>query len=248
MTTDRVVRALNEAGIASFRGYLEGLRSGATPSPPFEILDDEKCSGAFPVSATVDATITFSRKFEFGRYLAERLHVVEEKQDIRQDAGLWSWLALCFFDQICPAKTDGTRRLRAEYSYILSQDYKHHYRHLIRTPYLAYRLHGEHARVVLDGPLDRHGEASEQLLSREQILTNTPLFAAMDHLYVRPDGAGGYKLKQGARSKTGGSMRRMGTILRQFDLTYDLRAMTAKQVYDLLPSEFDRFKKSPASG
>jgi hypothetical protein len=244
LTTTIEVRILKGTGIAAFRGYLESLgdEGGSTP-PPFELLEDEAYTTKLGISAAIDPGRTFVNKLEFGRYLAERLEALRSDPALERDAGLWSWLALCFFDQLCPTRPDGSRKPRAEYSYILSQDYKHHYRHLVRTPCLAYALHGEHARVVLSGPLHTHGEASEQLLSREHVLTNKPLFEAMDRLYVKAGPDGSYHLKPGSRSKVGGSMRRLGKIVRQFDLTYDLRAMTVGRIFDLLPGEFDRFKQ-----
>jgi hypothetical protein len=46
----------------------------------------------------------------------------------------------------------------------------------------------------------------------------------------------------GKSKRLGGTLRRIGKVLRQFDLTYDLMAMTSGQIYDLLLREFDRFK------
>ncbi len=245
------VRMLNDTGLERFREYVGRLAGGAKDQPPpAELLTSPASSDALPVDVRVDPSLTFTSKLDFGKYLHEQLTAVLALAGSDKNIGLWSWLDLCFFDHTCPERPDGTRRPGADHRHILSNDYKHHYRHLVRTPCLVYGIHGEHAVVVLRGEIHVHGEASEQILSREQIFTNKALFKAMHNLYVMVDGSGAVKLKSGARGDGGGSMRRLGKILRQFDLTYDLRMMSRLAILDLLPGEFARFKSrtAPRSG
>ena len=119
-----------------------------------------------------------------------------------RDVGLWSWLALCMFDHICPAKKDGTRTVGATYRYIQSTEYKNHHRHLVRTPCLMYHIHGKHARSLIAGKLTQHGEAAEAIASRQHLFSNRPLFAALDRLYVADPG-GEWHVRKGARGKEG---------------------------------------------
>lgn len=239
------VRALTDSGITAFRAWIDSLAEGATGPPPAHLLQDSDASQPLAADAQVDPAMRFKDKVEFGKYLTQVLDPVRSSGSVDRDVGLWSWLALCFFDQVCPPGEGGKRKLGQNHRYILARDYKHHYRHLVRTPCLAYALHGETARVVLGGALHVHGEASEALLSREHLFTNTALFAAMDRLYLRRRD-GECQVKAGSRGKGGGSMRRLGKIVRQFDLTYDLRAMDVDQILGLLPVEFDRFRPAGA--
>ena len=237
------VRRLNEHGIENFRSYLSGLAEGSTDTPPTHLLADDEYSDALPETSTVDPAGTFLNKMEFSQYLVDRLAPVRSDPAMDRHVGFWSWLALCFFDQICPPKNDGTRTPGAVHRFILSKDYKHHYRHLIRTPCLAYDIHGENARPLLASNTHQHGEASEQLLSRQHLFGNKALFEALNKLYVSEKGTE-WRVKRGARGSGGGSMRRIGKVLKQFDLTYDLHAMTGQQIYEMLPAEFERFKKA----
>jgi hypothetical protein len=52
--------------------------------------------------------------------------------------------------------------------------------------------------------------------------------------------------KDGASATEGpGVILRLMEVLGQFDLTYDLHSLTADQLYNMLPKEFDRFKRTP---
>jgi hypothetical protein len=42
-------------------------------------------------------------------------------------------------------------------------------------------------------------------------------------------------------------VRRLVAVIQQFDLTYDLYAMTADQILTLLPPEFDRWRRPAAT-
>lgn len=238
------VRGLNEQGIEAFAANLASIRSGAQTALPHGLLLDDKSTIRWDSDAQVDPGLTFAGRLEFGHYLVEALEPLCARSGIDRDGSLWSWLALAFFEQLCPSDASGARRVYADHRYILSKNWNHHHRHLVRTPWMAAKLHGKHARVVLTGDLSTHGEASEQLMSRIHLATNRPLFEAMSALYVE-EAEGTFKLKTGSRAKDSpGSMRRLGKIIRQFDLTYDLRAMTGPTILDLLPAEFDRFKSS----
>lgn len=104
-----------------------------------------------------------------------------------------------------------------------------------------YSIHGENARPLLAGKLTAGGEAAEAMASRQHLFGNRPLFEALDKLYVA-ESDDGWEVKRGARGKGGGSMRRLGKVMRQYDLTYDFYDMTGDQILNVLPSEFDKYK------
>ncbi|HEX5136374.1 MAG TPA: hypothetical protein VFY93_05340, partial [Planctomycetota bacterium] len=86
------------------------------------------------------------------------------------------------------------------------------------------------------------GEASEQILSRQHLLTNREFFKALDALYVE-DNQARWRLKVGAGGTGPGSLRRLGKVIRQFDLTFDLYGMDSSQILALLPREFERYRQ-----
>jgi len=108
-------------------------------------------------------------------------------------------------------------------------------------------MHQTCARTFLHGPLDKHGDFSEQLASRMELISNRNLIEAVDRLYVslRPEGAAP---KRGATTRTRpGNLRRLIAIVQQFELTYDLYAMAASQILKLLPPEFDRWRRNSSA-
>ena len=236
--TSHLLRRLTSAGIDSFRAWLAEQREGAGGAPPWGLLSDSISSEPVDPSISFDSGRSFTSKVELGSYLVNVLSPLVKDRHIEMDRGLWTGLALTYFDSICPS-VNGERKVGSDERYVLTASWDRVYRHLVRTPFVVSQIHGSCARVVLSGSPHKHGEATEQLLSRQDVLLNVPLWQALDRLYVLETG----KLKTGMRGKDrGGTVRRLGKVLRQYDRTFDLYEMNPDQILDLLPHEFDRFK------
>ncbi len=239
------VRRLNEAGIGRFTQYIAG---GASGPIPLELLTDQATSE--PLSRDIVLVPrTFANRIEFGRALVSLLAPLDAAS-VSVDRGLWSALALYWFEQLCPPNSSGTRTPDREYRYVLSADYRHYYRHLVRSPWQLCRDHGENARFLLlaasDGPepLRRHGEILEQLGSVQSIIRSRPIIAAAALLYG--DRTTGRPVR-GAAGSGAGSARRLARVLRQLDLTFDPELMPEGKLIELLPEEFDKFKNEKLS-
>ena len=238
-------RKLNEIGIARFREYVRGGGEGAAP---VELLTSVETSA--PLSHKIQpGSGDFADRYMFGIYLNTLLKEFDPLS-IGSDAGLWDALALHWFDRLAPIQSGGRRVLRKEYHYLLSSDYRHYYRHLIRSPWQLFRVHGEAAKFVLIAPrestypLSVHGEILEQMGGRQQVLGSRSIMAAANRLYF--DARKG-RPRTGVAGNSRGSARRFGLVLRQLDLTYDPAAMTDESFSAILPTEFDRFKPRTAS-
>ena len=96
--------------------------------------------------------------------------------------------------------------------------------------------------MFLHGPLHQHGDFSEQLASRMELITNRSLIEAVDRLYFSPRPDGGTTKRGAATRSRPGNVRRLIVVVQQLDLTYDLYAMTSEQILSLLPSEFDAWR------
>jgi hypothetical protein len=184
---------------------------------------------------------------EFGSYLNGLLSPLDRRV-ISRHHGLWTWLALYYFDQLCPRSGDGSRKVLADEAYVLpaKYDFRSYYRHLVRMPWLAVADHGDNARVLLvpagrssEAPLATRGEIIEQLASRQAVLGNARVIAAVNRLYF--DQAAN-RPRRGAGGSKGGSPRRLALVLQQLDLTFDLAACDESRLLSLLPREFDRWK------
>lgn len=240
------VRIMNVDGIARFERYLNQLRAGLEQAPPSDLLLSPAFTSVADPSASVEQK-AFSSRYEFGTYLAGQLSVLD-RREISRNSGLWTWLALYYFDQLCPAAANGTRKVRSLQAYLLPTryDYRIYYRHLVRTPWLIALDHGAFAKVLLippsasdEAPLATRGEIIEQMASRQDYLSNPSIIEAAYRLYF--DERKG-KPRRGAGGSAGGSPRRLATILQQLGLTFDLGACRPETLHKLLPAEFDRWR------
>lgn len=231
------VRQLTDVGIEKFSNYLHSARATPSMDPPFGLLDDEACSEGFSGDLEVER-IEFESKRDAGRYL----HTVLRDGDlaeIRRNRGLWSWLALFYFDEICPVDDEGQRKVKRSEHYILVRDWRRYYRHLLVTPWELYRQYPEGAHSILSGAVNVHGDFVEQLASRQEIISNRSLVSTVDELYYDDEGDG---TKRGATSRERpGNIRRLVEVKQQLDLTFDLYGMDPEQILRVLPDEFDEW-------
>ncbi len=239
------IRQLSHQGLAEFRSQiyahsdpqyrrkLRELRSNETYLTPLS-------KQPFSMKWTLDLGKPFKNKFELGKYLFETLGDELLSEPFFSNQGLWSWIALCYFEQLeMQKKSHGD-----EHRFILSKNQSDGYRHLIRMPYLAYTLHKAYSFVILDGPLHVIGGTAGDRFARTWHFSNQALFEAMYSLYVKRDRkSGNRKIKRGAKSHVeAGSLRRLSKVVNQLELTFDLRSMNAEEILELLPAEFDRYK------
>lgn len=233
-----ILRTLNEKGIKAFRDFLGSIRAGAEFESSPAILYVAEYSSALPKSITIENK-RFAGKRDAAKYLTTVLQPIDSPA-LQDDIGLWSWLALFYFDQLSPAGANGKRMPREDYHYIPGGDGWTRDRHLLAGPYRLYRMHGEQARLLLYPQVHEHGNFIYQLSSRRDLVTNRGLIEAMDLLYWNPRF---HRPKPGATTETRpGNLRRLITVLQQLDFNYDLHGMTAREILDLLPAEFESWK------
>jgi len=233
------LRTLNEKGIALYRDYLDTLRGGAQGRPPLELLTDPWCSAKVPLEITVEQR-AFPNKFALGRYLNDALRLLPHAQVERQ-VGLWSWLTLFYFEQVCPVNRYGRRAAGPHYRYILDLDFRRFNRHLLLGPYYACKLHGDSAALLLYGPVHQTNQFFIELTSRQALFANRGVIEAATLLYHDPK-TGRAKRGAGAKDKPG-TLRRFIDVVQQLDLTHDLFSMRGSDVVALLPAEFDPWKE-----
>src|SRR5690606_11456527 len=122
----------------------------------------------------------FASRLEVGRYLAERLAPVA---GVDVDVGLWSWLSLWWFDQVCPVGGDGRRQVGRDYRHILEPGYRYGHRHLLGGARYVYELLGEDARLLLSTPLHSEALLHHELASRLAFVSNPGIVRAVAWLY-----------------------------------------------------------------
>lgn len=240
------LRRFNNAGLSEFKHVLDALRVGDDNAEASltVLLDDEQFSEKVSPPVSFDTRI-FRDRMEFAEYAFRQLNGLDIGL-VSADAGLWSWLTVLYFDQVCPKMSDGNRKVLKEPHYVFKEgstrfDFRNSYRHHL---WLAWRVYSQNpkqpSQVLLRTPLSVHPEIAEQIAGRQEFLTAPCLLSAADLLYW--DAVGG-KVKSGvAGKKSPATIRRLALVAGQLDLTFDLYGMTGEEFVDLLPSEFDRFR------
>lgn len=233
-------RRLNAAGIAKFEEFLQSLRSDPELDPPLEILRDEQFSQ--PLDAEIDAE---PRTFHSRLEVAEHLHRIlkGDPAGVRNDPGFWSWLALCWFDDLCP-ETREQRQPGETARWIADlEDPRRSCRHLLAGPWQIYQAHRDdpqRAICLLCGPPFQTGPLVRLLASRPSLASCPSVVGAATRLYYNRELG---RNRSGLGGKAAGSPRRFLDILSQLELNWDLHSLTIDELLGLLPSEFDHFSR-----
>lgn len=224
------LRGLTESGIEQFRLFL-GSDKVHGPAP-LSLLEEPSHRRLIDRGVTIEPIYAQSKE-DLARYLCTALGTLVERP-AEESVGMWTGLALFYFDLICPV-TGGCRRVREDSLYVLSGDWKKHHRHLIATPCRLYYYHQTGARVLLSGPPHKLGDLLEQVAARQDLISNQAVIGLLDALYY--DRSSGRPKRGATDRKRPGSLRRLVDFLDQLELTYDLHSLTTEQLRLLLPGE-----------
>ena len=238
----QIARVLNNDGVSKFSEYLTALRVESTLTPPTALLTDGRFSDPFDPQVLIEDR-TFESAYEIGIYLSDRLSSCEDRL-ISRNHGLWSWLALFYFDELCRPDSSGNRLPLEDALYVLEErfNFRRYYRHSIRTPWLAVKEHGEYAKVLLltSNKKGTRTDINEQLGAKQILFANKTIIASAYAMYFDTSMQ---KPRRGAGGKGGGSPRRLARIAEQLELTYDLQECTPSKFLTLLPREFKNWIK-----
>lgn len=238
-----IIRVLTDRGTELFRDYIMEVKVDFKKSPPVDKLSHSPWSSEFTPRIELDS-LSATTRTELGKYLVDLFEAYGvDRQDILNNPGIWSWFALLWFDSLCPVKSDGSRKILETSKYVCSSDYTDYYRHLVAASWDIYYLHRGNSRLFLWTPLYIHSDFIEQYASRQNIITNKALIEVLNRLYW--DSKSNCPKKGAQNRKKAGNFRRLLSFVQQVELTYDIHAMSAKDILALLPSEYDPWKGSP---
>ena len=233
------LRRFTTEGMMVVGQQLDMMRAGNSVNLG-ELIDNRSLTVNVTSAGVIEDRI-FSNRFECAEYLYQLLDAhSSEIPNPAEDAGLWTWLAVFFREQLF---AKGVNKLGKNSRWVSSTEYNLFYRHLLAGPYYIYNAHKDNpsrALVVLCTPLAAPGDIVEQFASRQDIVRFPSLMEVTTKLFYDPSTG---RPKVGAANKdTGGTARRFVDVLKQFDLTFDFYGMTSDQILELLPTEFDRYK------
>jgi hypothetical protein len=242
------IRRLNDEGQARFRSFIES-QTGDAPTLYADArawLTSEATTTGVSGNIQVDPEQLFERRFDMAEYLADRVPKLGLRDPIR-DVGLWSWLALLWFEQLSPPKKRGVLDPGRPYRYIPElNNFQTYYRHRVLGPYLIFSVHKndpERAICMLCQPPRIHPDTAEQLASRLDLIQSAAVVGTASRLYYDQKTR---QNKKGATDVAGkvpkpGTLRRLVEVAWQFDRTYDHLACATDAFMSLLPAEFARF-------
>src|SRR5690606_17109233 len=108
---------------------------------------------------------TFNRRRDASEYFVDLLKGIPE-HEIAHDAGLWTWLTLFYFDQICPIDS-GARKVKNDYYYIFEPNNpRHFYRHLLFVAWRVKVLAGDFDRLYANVPLGKLDGVTTEVMKR----------------------------------------------------------------------------------
>lgn len=195
----------------------------------------------------------FKDRQEAGEHLVNLLRDVTPPpgMTLDSDPGLWTWLAVLWFDELAPFdKKTGARRIGKTYRLVLEpHSHRTYYRHLLNGPYRIVKAFNQQidlARVVLAQKVHTPGELVEQLASHQRIVTSPSLLGLATELYIDPE-TDAPKSGAGGKNRPG-VVRRLVDVLGQLDATYDTWSMGVDDLLALLPAEFNRFRSDRQTG
>lgn len=236
-----IIKSLNEEGVLRFRNWLDVVKAGDLDPKPDYLLTDPATSEPLAGAGEV-AISTFTDRYQLAHYIHTVLRDIPI-QRLPMSHGVWSWLSLYFIDVLSPLRGDGTRVLKELVRYIPTTDYKKYYRHLIGFGVHAIRKHGPDAvpLLVSTKPGILHTDYCEQIYGYGDLSQTSGFISTANALYFDPIGR---KIKRGAtpNKRNPGTLRRLGDLFYQLDLTYDVQGMDWERFQNLLPKEFQAWR------
>lgn len=235
------LRRLTTSGISKFSLYLDQLETEPKRLVPEQLITSIEDSELVHDGPELEKR-RFGSRLAAAKYLDEQF-TKSGLNEVERDAGLWSWLALYYFDELCPADSGGSRSVGERARYIAEPAYfRRYYRHLLLGPFKIYSAHRDdpaRAMALLCQPLHIIDDIIAQLAAYYELVSNKSVVEVATTLYID---LGTGKRKKGAGGKGAGSPRRLADILNQFDVTWDLYGMNVSELLGVLPKEFDRFR------
>ena len=234
------MRRLNAQGTERLMAFLESLTGDAPMPYPSALLTDPEATDEIQPAVEVE-----QRAFGSRYAAAEYLHSLFKDSGltgIERDRGLWAWLSLLYFDELCPANAKGQRRPGRRERWILVSTSRRFYLHQLAGPYQVYCAHHENPAItigLLCGPLHRIPRVYEEVAESPTLISSPAVVETTTRLYYNPKTGAIRRNKLGK----GGGPRRLVGVLAQFDLTWDISSMSTDDVWSLLPEEFDHLKK-----
>lgn len=231
------MRQFTASGIEAFEQYLQRARQNPETLPPRELLEAPSLTAV--VNPAIEVTeIDFVSRADAAESLHKALSPLSD-EEVRNNAGLWTWLSLFYFDQVCPP-SNGKYTVKNSYYYVFEpHNPRHFYRHLLFIGWRVLQVAPNHSRLYLNVPLSSLDTFTTEVMKRLYLTRIPCIFEVLDRLYWDPRRKRPVKGVVGTtKTRPGDLVHRLPIRIRQLEMTYDLQSVTADQLLDLLGKEF----------
>ncbi len=232
-----LVRRFNTDGTAAFRRELAECRTTPTRDIPLEILTDPMLTESVLPPVEIEPR-GFKTKGDAAVYFHQIFGGIP-KQQLLEDAGLWTWLSLYYFEIVCP-KHSGIRKVRNDYTYVYeAKSIRHFYRHLLFVSWRTLDIAPTHNRLLLSTSISSLDKFSSEVIKRLYMTRIPCFFEVLDRLYWdEKRGRARPGVTDFQKVTAGNLVHRLPNRIRQLEKTYDLHSLTADQLLSLLGEEF----------
>ena len=232
-----LVRRFNADGIEAFRRELAECRTAPTRDIPSEMLTDPMLTESVLPSVEIELR-GFKTKGDAAVYFHQIFGGIP-KQQLLEDAGLWTWLSLYYFEIVCP-KHSGIRKVRNDYTYVYeAKSIRHFYRHLLFVSWRTLDIAPTHNRLLLSTSISSLDKFSSEVIKRLYMTRIPCFFEVLDRLYWdEKRGRARPGVTDFQKVTAGNLVHRLPNRIRQLEKTYDLHSLTADQLLSLLGEEF----------
>lgn len=231
-----ILRRFNESGMEQFRNYLRKARENPNVLVPTELLEDDVHTEVVEPTIEIE-DITFDTRADAADFFHSKLSVLDS-DTVNADSGLWTWLSLFYFDQVCPV-FNGRRTVRNDYTYIYEAGVmRHFYRHLLYVAWRIKQIAPVHCRLMLQSKVNVMDKVTTEIMKRLFITRIPCAFEVLDRIYWDDSEKRPVSGVVGSKITAGNLSHRFPTRLRQLEKTYDLYSLNADQLIELLGDEF----------
>jgi hypothetical protein len=231
------LRRFNSNGIETFREALAACRDNHSADIPMELLSSNELTSLVSPNIEVQPQ-PFKTKRDAARYFHE-IFLPLPREQLQNDAGLWTWLSLLNFDVVCP-KVNGTRKIRNDYTYIFEpRNSRNYYRHLLFVSWYILDIAPTFNRLMLNSSVSTLDKFTSDVAKRLYLTRIPCFFEVLDRLYWDESiGRARPGVTNFAKVTAGNLAHRLPVRIRQLEKTYDLLSLTADQLINLLGEEF----------
>ena len=256
MSTQQQLRLheMTDEGIRSARDYLAVLRDGRRIPFPDALLTAPQYATPVEPEVFVERR-SFNTRRDASVYLARPLARLPRAK-VLENAYLWSWIGMFYFESLVSRDADGAPRLgrNPDIAFVIDplgvgRGETRTYAHRLMLAYEVFVRHGDRAWFMLAEPVNSLSRFTLRLAGKDEAFRSVGVIDLAHRLYADPQTRRlkARSLGESRATAAPGTMPRFLDVLDQLYMTYDVYGMTAEQLLPLLPAEFDRFKPLPAA-